>query len=285
MALIDFILNVAALLLWLSWRSLRFDPLVKTRPVTLIGTLRRAEPRRLGRQRLGIALVLLLFLRALFYYELGSPIEWTPRLNLGMVVLAFRSDSFWSQVVFSTLSFLQVLVVFYSWLLALAVISRRKGDADPIQKLVRLHLGRSGRWPWPAQALLPLITVAALWIALHPLLLYLDVVSRTPSTWHLLEQGLLLGGRLYLTLKYLLPPFLLLQLIVSYVYLGASPLWDFISLTATNLLGPLRRLPLQFGRLDFAPVAGVVLIYLLLHMLPRFLQSELSRHQLSLWPQ
>jgi uncharacterized protein YggT (Ycf19 family) len=285
MALIDFILNVAALLLWLNRRSLRFDPLFKTPPVTLIGTLRRAEPRRMGRQRLGIFLLLLLLLRALLYYELGSAVEWTPRLNLGVVVLAFRSDSFWSEVVFSILSFVHVWVVFYFWLLALAVINRQNGDADPIQKLVRLHLGRVGRWPWPVQALLPLLVVAALWIAVHPVLLSLDVVSASPANWHLFEQGLLLGVRLYLTLKYLLPPFLLLHLIVSYVYLGASPFWDFISLTALNLLQPLRGLPLRFGRLDLAPLAGVILIYLLLHMLPRAIHGELSQRHLSVWPQ
>ena len=285
MALIDFILNVAALLLWLSQRSLRFDPLFKTPPVTLIGTLRRAEPRRLGRQRLGIVLLVLLLLRALFYYELGSAVEWTPRLNLGVVVLAFRSDSFWAEVAFSILSFVYVWVVFYFWLLTLAIINQQKSDADPIQKLVRLHLGRLGRWPWPTQALLPLLIVTVLWIALHPVLLFLEVVSPSPATWHLFEQGLLLGARLYLTLKYLLPPFLLLYLIVSYVYLGASPFWDFVSLTATNLLQPLRRLPLRFGRLDLAPLVGVILIYFFLHLMPRVLQGPLTQHHFSLWPQ
>jgi uncharacterized protein YggT (Ycf19 family) len=288
MALFDFILNVAALLLWLNRRSLRFDPLVRTRPVTLIGTLRRAEPRRLGRWQLGIALGLLLLLRALFYWfysQIGSPTGWTPRLGLGLVVLAFRGDSFWSEVVFSVLSFLQVLVVFYFCLVSLAIINRKTGDSDPIQKLARLHLGRLGRWPWPVQAVLPLLLVASLWIVLHPVLIYLDVLSRTPATWHLVRQGLLLGGRLYLTLEYLLPPFLFAYLILSYVYLGASPVWDFISLTASNVLGPLRRLPLRFGRLDFAPVVGVVLLYLLLHWLPEIILREMAKRGLALWPQ
>jgi uncharacterized protein YggT (Ycf19 family) len=110
-------------------------------------------------------------------------------------------------------------------------------------------------------------------------------VSPSSTSWHLFEQGLLLGARLYLTLKYLLPPFLLLHLIASYVYLGTSPFWDFISLTATNLLQPLRRLPLRCGRLDLAPVVGVIFIYLLLHMVPRLIQGELTQHHFSVWPQ
>jgi hypothetical protein len=64
MPLIDFILNLAGLLLWLNWRSSRFDPLAHTSAATLAGTLKRAEPRRFqGWPFLG-GLVGLLLLRA-----------------------------------------------------------------------------------------------------------------------------------------------------------------------------------------------------------------------------
>ena len=79
MGLIDFILNLAGLLLWLNWRSVRFDPLGKRTPATLIGTLRRAEPRRLRRWHLLAALGGLLLLRALFYWQIGSAAHWTGR--------------------------------------------------------------------------------------------------------------------------------------------------------------------------------------------------------------
>ena len=39
MGLIDFILNLAGVLLWLGWRSIRFDPLGRSTPATLVGTL------------------------------------------------------------------------------------------------------------------------------------------------------------------------------------------------------------------------------------------------------
>ena len=52
MGIIDFILNLAGLLLWLNWRSNRFDPLVKRMPATLMGTLRPAAPKRLRRWHL-----------------------------------------------------------------------------------------------------------------------------------------------------------------------------------------------------------------------------------------
>jgi hypothetical protein len=288
---IDFILNVASLLLWLNWRSLCLDPLARTSPATLAGTLKPAEPSRLKNWQLLAGLVLLLSLRGLVYWELGSPAEWTPRLDLGLIVLAFRNDvlrgaygySLLSLWVYSLLSFARVLIVFYSWLLALALINRTTADSDPIQKLLRLHLGKVARWPWFVQLALPPLAIAALWAALHPLLVYLDVMERVHSGAHLVAQGLLLSIQLFLTLKYVLPVFLFIHLIVSYVYLGSNPIWDFISTTARNLLSPLRGL--RFARLDFAPVAGVILISLLLHWLPNRILAELAKRNLTLWPQ
>ena len=43
MTLIDFILNLAALLLWFNWRAARIDPLATATPSTLAGTLRRSH--------------------------------------------------------------------------------------------------------------------------------------------------------------------------------------------------------------------------------------------------
>ena len=83
---------------------------------------------------------------------------------------------------------------------------------------------------------------------------------------------------LYLSLQYVLPPFLLLHLIGSYVYLGGNPLWEFVRATARNLLAPLGWLPLRVARLDFAPVVGVVVLLLLLHWVPSLMPR-------SLWPQ
>src|SRR6267143_3555912 len=77
MALIDFILNVAGLLLWFNWRAVRFDPLVKTAPATLTGTLRRAEPSRFKRWHLLATLAGLLLARAFVYWQIGSAANWT----------------------------------------------------------------------------------------------------------------------------------------------------------------------------------------------------------------
>jgi len=122
MGLIDFILNLAGVLLWFSWRSMGMDPLTKTTPATLVGTLRRAEPRRLRGWQFLVGLAALLLLRGVLYRLIGSAADWTPKLNLSFVILAFRSDLWLPVLCYSVLSFARVLIVCYFWLLALALI-------------------------------------------------------------------------------------------------------------------------------------------------------------------
>jgi uncharacterized protein YggT (Ycf19 family) len=284
MGLIDFILDLAGVLVWLSWRSIRFDPLVKTTPATLVGTLRRAEPRRMKGWPYLVGLATLLVVRALLYRQIGPEAEWTPKLNLFFVVLPFRSDRFFPVMLFSLLSFARILVVGYFWLLALAIINRKNTAPDPIQKVVRLHLGPVARWPLIPQVLLPWLLITGLWMALHPLLVQSEITCRMQSSARLAEQGVLIASALWLSLQYLLPVFLLLHLVVSYVYLGSNTLFEFIGATARNLLAPLRWLPLHIARFDFSPLVGVVLIFALLHWLPKYILAELARHRVSPWP-
>jgi uncharacterized protein YggT (Ycf19 family) len=283
--LLDFILNLAGILLWLNWRSIRFDPYARATPATLVGTLRRIEAPRLKCRHFLAALGGLLFARAIFYALVG-PVNWTPKINLVVVTLAFpltlRGHHFWSSaMLFSALSFTRALLIFYFWLLALAFINRRMAVPDSFQKMLLLLLGRASRWPRMVQAILPLLTVAALWFVLYPLLVYEGVTSRAHSNAHLAEQSLLVGMSIYFSLKFLLPAFLFVHLIANYVYLGGSPFWDFVSSTARNILVPLNRLPLRFGKVDFAPLAGIILLLLLLHALPIFILDVLN---LTLWP-
>jgi len=284
MGLINFILDIAGVLIWFSWRAIRFDPLVKATPATLVGTLRRAEPRRLKGWQYLAGLAVLLVLRAVLYRQIGPEAEWTPKLNLSFVILAFRSDRFSPTLLFSGLSFARILIVCYFWLLVLAIINRHTAEPNPIQKLVRLHLGPVARWHLILQLLLPLFLIIGLWFALHPLLVHLEITSRVRSSAHLAEQGILLACALLFSLQYLLPVFLLLHLVTSYVYWGSNALWEFVGATARNLLAPLRRWPLQIARFDFAPLVGVILIFALLHWLPSFILGKLAQHHVNPWP-
>ena len=285
MDLVDFILNLAGVLLWLSGRGIERPREGRGAALSLAGTLQRADVRGRRGGRLVVLLALVLVGRAFVYRLLAPAASWTPKLDLLWVVPAFPNEHLASILVFSLLSFLRMLVIVYFWILALVIINRSSGETNPFQKLLCLHLGAVGRLPWWIQPLVPLVAVAGLWMAVAPLLALLGVTSRIPTFLPLLEQGLLIGGALFLSLKYLLPAFLIVHLVISYVYFGQSALCEFVSLTAWNLLAPIRRLPLSVGRVDFAPLVAAAFIFLLLHTLPADLVPRAEKHwQIRLHP-
>jgi hypothetical protein len=279
MGLINFILNLAGVLLWLNWRSVRFDPLAKNIPATLAGTLRRAEPYRVKRWHLLAALAVLLFLRAVLYWQIGAAVDWTPNLHLGGLDIAipFRSDNWWRMLLFSGLSFGVMLGLCYLWLLLLSLVNRGAPDNDPLQKLVRLHLGRVDRWPWLVRSLLPLLMSVLLWELLSLLLSRLSIIPHPASGTHRLEQAFVIGLGSYLSWKYLIGGLLALHLVASYVYLGDQPLWNFIALTGRNLLVPLRWAPLRLGKVDFSPLAGIAAVFLVAELGERGLTALYER--------
>ena len=266
MSLIDFILNVAGLLLWLNWRAVP-PPAVAPggRPA------RRCPSGQSGRARAGaflLALLALLLLRAVFYREAGAPLNWVPVIRLNAMALPFYSELRWRMLMFSFFSFGATLGFFYLCLLLLSLVNGPVSDADPGQRLVRLHLGRLERWPAVVKLLLPLLVTMALWCALNPLLLWrIDLVPRV-SAWHLLAQGAVIGLAAYFTLKFLVVAFLALYVLNSYLYLGESAFLNFVNTTVNGLLRPLRRLPLRVGRVDLAPLAGLALVALAVYFGP-----------------
>jgi uncharacterized protein YggT (Ycf19 family) len=271
MGLIDFILNLAGLLLWLNWRAVQADPLGKRRPATLLGTLRRAEPRSAwARWQLPAALLGLLVLRAVFYWQIGSASKpvWAGTLNLGVVAPSFISSSYNRMLLFSFCSFGLALAVFYLWLLLLSLLA----GPEPFHALVRVQLGRIDRWPrWP-KLFLPLMTAVPLWWLAGWLFTWLQIIPPPASAGHRLGESLLIGLGSYLVWKFPIVLLLVLHLINSYVYFGRHPLWKYVEATAQTLLRPLKKIPLRAGKADFAPVAGLALVFLL---------AELAEHLLN----
>ncbi len=262
LTLVHFILNLAALWLWLNWVSFSRDALPRTPATQLIATLKKAGPRGLGRWKFLAGIVILLVLRAVIYWQLGPALKWTPRLDWGFVNLTFRPDDFIQLLVFSVLGFLFILAIFYLWLLLLSVANRSIPDTDPLQKLVRHYF----KWlePWPAwlKLLLPLVLGALLWLALRPLFNTLGITPGEKSAAKLGEQAVVIGAGGYLAWKYLIAGVLLLHLINSYVFFGNHAVWSFVNATARNLLRPLRWVPSRIGRVDFLPLIGMALLFL-----------------------
>jgi uncharacterized protein YggT (Ycf19 family) len=273
MSLIDFILNLAGLLLWFNWcaaqsgtggRNLSFPPLRWFSLAALFG---------------------LVCGRAFFYRMLGPAVDWTAGLDLGAVTLYFRTDEFTLALLFSALSFARALVLAYVWMLAVCVLNRNSDALDWISRFIRLRLSLLARWPFYVQVLLPMFFVVAAWPGLHALLTHVGITSRLPTFGRLILQGTLIGLGTYLSLKYLITAVLLADLLAGYVYFGRGPIWDFVSTTAKSLLAPLRRLPLRAGKTDCAPLVGVALTLLLMHWLPRWVLFELNKRNLTVWPQ
>jgi uncharacterized protein YggT (Ycf19 family) len=257
---VDFILNLAGLLLWQNWRSAGFDPLGKRKPATLIGTLRRAEPQRLRRWHLLAALGGLLLLRAVFYWQIGSAAHWTGTLNLNVITLSFRGDFFARMLWFSIFSFGLTLGVFYLWLLLLSILAGP--DPLPFHRLVRVPLGGIDHWTLKLKLLLPLMVTAAIWWLASWLLTWLQILPKPVSAAHRFEQTLVIGLNSYLVWKYVIGALLTLHLLNSYIYFGKHPFWKYVNAEARTLLSPLRAVPLQAGKVDFAPVVGLALVFL-----------------------
>ena len=122
-------------------------------------------------------------------------------------------------------------------------------------------------------------------MVLHPLLVYIGVMTPIRSNAVLLAQGCVVSVILYLSLKFVLLALLIVHVIITYIYLGTNPVWDFINTTSRNLLSPLNRLPLRLGKIDLAPLIGIILVVLLLHVLPNYILHELDRRSLTIWPE
>jgi len=277
---IDFILNLAGLLLWLSWRSVQYDPLTKRTPATLLGTLRPAETTRWRQWHLPAVIIGLLIFRALIYWLVGSTGHWVGRLDFGVIspAIHFRghfSDLFLRIIPYSCLSFALTLGVFYLWLLFLSILA----GPDPIHRLVRVQLGAVDRWPRWVKWLLPLVVTGAFWWLTTWLFAKLEVsdyskthfIPEPVSGVRRLESAAIVGGASYLVWKYVIGALLLLHLLNTYIYFGKHPLWNYVNITAHTLLGPLGKIPLRVERVDFAPVVGLALVFFIPELLGRWL--------------
>jgi len=261
-SLIDFILNLAGLLLWIKWRSLPFDPFNKRIPATLIGTLRRAAPSHFRRWHLLATIGALLVLRALFYWQIGSAAGWIGKLDLGVTVLFFRSNLFGQILLFSIFSYARALGIFYLWLLLLSIAGSRDGKSELIHRLVRMQLGGIDGWPRWLKSILPLAVTTFSWWLASWLFAWLQIIPRPASAAHRVEESLVIALGSYVAWKFVIGALLALHLLSTYIYFGKHPFWNYVNAAAQTLLFPLKKIPLRAGRADFTPVVGIALAFL-----------------------
>ncbi|HZF00336.1 MAG TPA: hypothetical protein VE344_00395 [Methylomirabilota bacterium] len=275
MGIIDFILNLAGLLLWLNWRAEEADPVGKRKPATLIGTLRRADSNNGGNWKSPAIIGGLILLRALFYWQIGSVVHWVGKLNLGVIELSFRSDFFGLMLVFSIFSFVVTLGIFYLCLLLLSVLD----GPEPFRSVVRLQLGGMDGWRRGTKLFLPPATVSSLWWLASWLLAWLQIIPQPASELRRLGESLIVGLGSYSAWKFLAVALILLHLVNSYIYFGKHPFWNFVNAEAQTLLTPLKKIPLRLGKMDFSPVVATTLIFLLAGLAERLLNFLYGRLQ------
>lgn len=260
MPVLDFILNCAALLLWLNGRSRRMTNLPSVPGIALIATLKSAQRRPSERWPSHLWLAALLLARAILYWQIGGAARWMPKIPLGPITLHFRNDMFMPMLLFSLLGFLLFLAVVYFSLMLLAAVQRGALENNPWPALVRAHLGPLARWPAPLLVLMPFVVTFLFWLALGPVFGWLQVAAPASSFNQLAKQALVIGLSAWLPWAYLIGGVLALHFLASYVYFGRAPFWNFIHALARQLLRLFAFLPLRLGKLDLAPLLGLALM-------------------------
>ena len=274
MDLIHFILNAAAMLLWLSWRSHRFVPANDFRGGTLLSTLKKTERGQFNRKTLVTSLVTLLGLRAIFYWHIGTGVNWAPRMDFVVISIPYRCDFFDRMLLFSVLSFGCWLGIFAFAMLFLQLLNHRTGETNPWQAIVKKHLGIVSDLPIGVRIFLPALTAFVLWLVLSYYLSYL-LILELPGSWqHWVGQALVLAVTVHLLCTPLILAVMLLHMVNSYVYLGNYAFLAYINTTAQTLLKLIRRLPLRLGKIDLAPLVFSAIVLGLDIILRRGLGEE-----------
>jgi uncharacterized protein YggT (Ycf19 family) len=142
---------------------------------------------------------------------------------------------------------------------------------------VRIPLGRVDAWPTWVKVILPFAVSAVGWWLLSWGLTWLQIIPPPVSMMHRIEQSVVIGLASYLIWKLPVAAILILYLLNSYIYFGKHPFWKYVSETAQKLLQPLRRIPLRLGRVDFAPLVGVALIFSCAYLVENGLQTAPRR--------
>jgi len=132
---------------------------------------------------------------------------------------------------------------------------------EPVHSLVKIPLGWLDDLPPWAKIILPLIVTAILWWLASWLFCWLKIMPAPVAVAQRLEQSLIIGLDSCLLWRFPLGGLLLLHLLGSYIYFGKHPFWTYVNATAQKLLQPLHQLPLRLGRMDFAPLVGIIILF------------------------
>ena len=169
---------------------------------------------------------------------------------------------------FSFLSFALALGVFYSWLLLLSILEGQ----GRFTTLCECNLAGLTARPRGVKWILPFAVTAVSWWLASWLLAWLQIIPQPVSEARRLEESLLITPQSYLIWKFPVAALLALHLLNSYIYFGRQPVWNYADATAQTLLSPLKKIPLRVGKVDFAPLVGMAVVFLVAEFTGRSLR-------------
>ena len=265
MGFLDLILNITAIFLWVDWRK-RVSASGSKHRVPEWGYASRPVYRpRMKRWKPLLILLVLLVGRPFLYWEFGTAAGWTAMLKLGAVSIPFRPDQLLAIHLFSWSSFVQALLSFYICLILLGILNKGNHGSENnfVHRLVQLLVGSLESWPVLFRAALPAVVVAPLWFILCATLEGAHIIPGQES-WKIGFHESLVGGLCaYLPWCHLLAGLVFIYFLNSYIYMGPAPRWNYLHGITRKALAPLYLLPLQISKIDFTPVAGMAIIFLI----------------------
>lgn len=261
MALLDFILNLAGLLLWLNWRFLRVARKARVVPgVSLAGTVKSTQPSRVvpwpGLAFLGG----LLLVRAFVYSTIGSNLRTNMVLDLGILSVSFNPFLMSRMLLFSILSFISFTAVFYFLLLLLSALNRSAADPDPCLRWIRMHLGWLERRHPAIKCGIPFVAGLLFWMLAGGVLASLGLLPGGDGFGGKVLRGCVFGISMYWVW---LPVLIFLagfHIISSYVYLGELSWVSFLQRSGRNLMSLFPKLQMVSLRTDFTPWVLILLL-------------------------
>ena len=263
------ILNLAGLLLWITWRA---GTMPRPKPRNSVtGPMPRPGPISKHSWIYLVALVGLLGLRTVFYHQFGPGLDWIPRLNLLDILHPFKSDSLPHALAFSVLSFGHWLAAMYFCFVLLTTVQPQSEATAPWREFLKAQFSALGRLPVFIQWLLVIALTFGLRFGEANWIQALEAVETPINHLPLL---VLLDLR---TAIYLIMTLLGLYLLNSYVYFGEQTFWKMVNESGKQLLMPLRILPWEAGKVDFAPIAALTIAYGLSYALTPAHMAQLLR--------
>lgn len=272
MAVIDLILNVAALLLWLNGRSAGMPSVVDLPGKSLSSTLHRAHAANARGWPSYVGVMVILSVRSIFYWQIGPALNWTAMLDLEVVSIPFRSDFLGRMFQYSLLSFFRLWLLMQAGIVLLSLL--QKGEPNgPAPRMVAWQLGRIHRWPGAIKLVLPWGGGGIAWWLVSWTLLGAGLMDEPGTAWLQLQQAAILGLAVYLAWVPLVAGLFLIYLVESHVHLGRFAIWEYLRSCARTMLDRLEWLPARVGRLDFKPLICAALVLGLGHLARLWLET------------